>query len=288
MRPAAALSWVSFAPALPRARRPRSLAAASPRCSASRLSAPEVDEETAVEETVVLAVSASLVLNTPGSAGAAALSDGALAAYCASKGVRDAGAYAAAVRASREPWDGAAEKARTRLMHQVCNGEGDATYSDPATGYTVFAAIAHLRRGNCCGVPEGGGIVERTHRCRHCPYAPDGSLTSPAYSRLKERIPLVDEVRKRTAKLFGASVRTGGAAIDADGENTESEGDEKEGESRCEECGGGGEAKCRRCKGFMFLISPMSMLCPQCDATGSHPCMSCTPWQPPQQTEFGS
>jgi Family of unknown function (DUF5522) len=267
MRAATAAAWSSLAPSLARAP-----AASPPRCCAAT---------PAAADTVALAVAAALVLNTPGSAGAAALSDAALAAYCAAKGAREAAAYAAAVRAAREPWDGRAPKARARLLHQVCNGEGDATYVDPTTGYTVFAAIAHLRRGSCCGVPEGGGEHERTHRCRHCPYAPDGRLSSPAYIRLKERIPQVDAVRKGTAALYGASVRAHGSAEEDEGEAAD------DGE-RCDECDGRREAECRRCKGYAFLISPETMLCPQCDATGSHPCMKCTAWEPPQRTEFDS
>ena len=41
------------------------------------------------------------------------------------------------------------------------------TYLDPATGYTVFTAIAHQRRGVCCG-----------SGCRHCPFE---------YSNVNER-----------------------------------------------------------------------------------------------------
>jgi len=33
------------------------------------------------------------------------------------------------------------------------------TYKDPATGFTVFNELSHLRRGKCCG-----------NMCRHCPY----------------------------------------------------------------------------------------------------------------------
>lgn len=32
-------------------------------------------------------------------------------------------------------------------------------YIDPSTGYKVFTAFAHLKRGKCCG-----------SACRHCPY----------------------------------------------------------------------------------------------------------------------
>ncbi|KNE58481.1 hypothetical protein AMAG_04052 [Allomyces macrogynus ATCC 38327] len=33
------------------------------------------------------------------------------------------------------------------------------TYTDPATGYSVFTAVSHKKRGYCCG-----------NQCRHCPY----------------------------------------------------------------------------------------------------------------------
>lgn len=45
-----------------------------------------------------------------------------------------------------------------RLHDQAC-GAGQRTYRDPATGFSVFTAIAHEERGTCCGFG-----------CRHCPY----------------------------------------------------------------------------------------------------------------------
>ena len=42
---------------------------------------------------------------------------------------------------------------------RACEGGLD-TYTDPSTGYSVFTALSHLRRGKCCG-----------NACRHCPYA---------------------------------------------------------------------------------------------------------------------
>ncbi|KAJ9464353.1 Cob(I)yrinic acid a [Diplonema papillatum] len=44
-------------------------------------------------------------------------------------------------------------------LHLAALAKGEETYSDPATGFTVFTALAHNRRGYCCG-----------SRCRHCPY----------------------------------------------------------------------------------------------------------------------
>ena len=45
------------------------------------------------------------------------------------------------------------------VLHEAACAAGEATYRDPATGYTVFTRLAHLKRGKCCG-----------SACRHCPY----------------------------------------------------------------------------------------------------------------------
>ena len=45
-------------------------------------------------------------------------------------------------------------------LHQQACDEGKTTYTDPATGYSVFTEIAHRKRGKCCG-----------SGCRHCPYS---------------------------------------------------------------------------------------------------------------------
>ncbi|KAL2076664.1 hypothetical protein ACEWY4_027740 [Coilia grayii] len=45
-----------------------------------------------------------------------------------------------------------------RLHVEACQDE-KRQYVDPSTGYKVFTAFAHLRRGRCCG-----------SACRHCPY----------------------------------------------------------------------------------------------------------------------
>lgn len=44
-------------------------------------------------------------------------------------------------------------------LHKNAMLKGSTTYVDPATGFTVFTELAHLRRGKCCG-----------NMCRHCPY----------------------------------------------------------------------------------------------------------------------
>lgn len=45
-----------------------------------------------------------------------------------------------------------------RIHAQACEN-GLHSYTDPATGYRVFTALAHEARGNCCGCG-----------CRHCPF----------------------------------------------------------------------------------------------------------------------
>lgn len=46
-----------------------------------------------------------------------------------------------------------------RALHDEAVRAGRNHYRDPATGFRVFTARAHLRRGTCCG-----------NGCRHCPY----------------------------------------------------------------------------------------------------------------------
>jgi Family of unknown function (DUF5522) len=43
--------------------------------------------------------------------------------------------------------------------HDTAVREGQPTYTDPATGFTVFTSAALLAQGRCCG-----------SGCRHCPY----------------------------------------------------------------------------------------------------------------------
>jgi ATP-binding cassette subfamily B (MDR/TAP) protein 1 len=45
-------------------------------------------------------------------------------------------------------------------LHRIACDLGQLTYTDPATGYSVFTEIAHKERGKCCG-----------SGCRHCPYS---------------------------------------------------------------------------------------------------------------------
>ena len=44
-------------------------------------------------------------------------------------------------------------------LHARAVAGGRDTYVDPTTGFEVFTAAYHLRRGTCCG-----------SGCRHCPF----------------------------------------------------------------------------------------------------------------------
>lgn len=58
---------------------------------------------------------------------------------------------------------------------------GHLHYTDPATGYRVFTALAHEERGTCCGCG-----------CRHCPFGHDAV---PAHKRgRKPRDPFIEGV----------------------------------------------------------------------------------------------
>ena len=207
-------------------------------------------------------------------------------------------------------WVQMTDEEQEKMLHRVCNGEGDATYIDPKTGYTVFTFFGHLRRGHCCGVKkdEQGNVVERTHRCRHCPYDVDGNLVAKRMVALGERIDIIEMVREfvredaenlmrgeidnneGNLELKEGSVRAIGkeatferAKVKADSMvAVEMQSDE----DKCELCGGAGMITCQRCNGWKIVISPQTKLCPQCDATGTHPCMACTPWRPKQIKAF--
>lgn len=166
------------------------------------------------------AARAHLALTSANESGANVSSSTDLCAFLAVKGVSlgalnpwdvsglraRASGYLVDERAARvrhgEGWDGLSDSRRTALLHGVCNAEGDATYIDPKTGYTVFSAHGHLRRGFCCGTTGSGGDWERTHRCRHCPYADDGQLNSPRWVSLHARIAVIDRVREMVQRYY--------------------------------------------------------------------------------------
>lgn len=199
--------------------------------------------------------------------------------------------------------------AAARARHAAACAAGEATYEDPATGYTVFTAVAHLARGKCCGMIDGA----RAHRCRHCPYAPGGGLVAPRSVELAERVGLLLRLRDVTGGVRGAAVaaaatgapslagRPSAAAWARDGEGataaaaavaTATGTPKGEGTAAdppaCEVCGGDGWVRCGRCRGWGFVVSPRSALCPLCHAEndGYHPCPGCTPWRRPPKVAF--
>ncbi|KAI0557216.1 hypothetical protein FGB62_330g07 [Gracilaria domingensis] len=210
-----------------------------------------------------------------------------------------------------ERWESLSARARINLLHSVCNAEGDVTYFDPDSGYTVFTFYAHLKRGNCCGVKATSDGYERTHRCRHCPYTDDGRIESTKIDALKKRIPVIDYVRAKVSEDYDSMqflqlskdhVQESGLSEQVSAELENNFGifashplskrvqiKIPEGESyECEECRDVKLVTCKRCNGYTFLIAPEFQKCPQCRARGYHPCMNCTTFRPPQRKSFFS
>jgi hypothetical protein len=71
------------------------------------------------------------------------------------------------------------------LHLQACNSCSD-TYIDPATGYSVFTAYSHKKRGKCCG-----------SGCRHCPF--DYVKVNDVRKR--------DELRRKAAEVSGIAIK---------------------------------------------------------------------------------
>eukprot|EP00177_Eucheuma_denticulatum_P007062 GFKZ01012850.1.p1 GENE.GFKZ01012850.1~~GFKZ01012850.1.p1 ORF type:complete len:369 (+),score=29.40 GFKZ01012850.1:92-1198(+) len=112
-------------------------------------------------------------------------------------------------------WEAMSTPQKIRCLHEVCNAEGDVTYIDPATGYTVFSHYGHLKRGSCCGVKKGqGGDIERIHRCRHCPYDQEGMLRSAKLKGLQDRIQVVQRTKERAQELYKEGIDGVGLRIE--------------------------------------------------------------------------
>ncbi|GAB0496510.1 hypothetical protein MMPV_007822 [Pyropia vietnamensis] len=190
--------------------------------------------------------------------------------------------------------------AAARARHTAACAAGEATYEDPATGYTVFTAVAHLARGRCCGIVDGA----RAHRCRHCPYAPGGELVAPRSMELAERVGLLLRLRDVTGGVRGAAVAAAMmraplsvarpppavAPLDGEGvaaaEGTAADPPATVVSPACGVCGSDGWVRCGRCRGWGFVVSPRTALCPVCHAEGYHPCPGCTPWRRPPKVAF--
>ena len=59
-------------------------------------------------------------------------------------------------------------------LHEEAVQAGNNHYNDPKTGYMVFTAEYHKKRGHCC---ESG--------CRHCPYGFKKERSKPPKSYLE-------------------------------------------------------------------------------------------------------
>ena len=98
-------------------------------------------------------------------------------------------------------------------LHKNAMLKGSTTYIDPATGFTVFTELAHLRRGRCCG-----------NMCRHCPYGwenvkgHEGSAPSKKEGKIKSGD--MASARKLLNKLSEEAAAATGAA--ANGAKTRS------------------------------------------------------------------
>jgi iron complex transport system substrate-binding protein len=66
-------------------------------------------------------------------------------------------------------------------LHAAACAAGEASYVDPQTGYRVMTAVAHERRGRCCG-----------SGCRHCPFAHAGVADAHKAARIVQPAFLVD------------------------------------------------------------------------------------------------
>ena len=67
-------------------------------------------------------------------------------------------------------------------LHREACSRGDDFYIDPSTGFMVFTALIHTKRGKCCG-----------SGCRHCPYehvnVAKTSVAEPAKLSAGEKAP---------------------------------------------------------------------------------------------------
>lgn len=191
---------------------------------------------------------------------------------------------------------------KVRLLHMIACGQGLSNYRDPMSGYTCFTSLGLLDRGSCCGVEiEGGEVLvgeavmnegdgwKRKHRCRHCPYDVDGVLRRKDMMILKGKIGSVRRVREAIRGKWGSKVASvsedKGSVVQEVAESGDVD-DAGEELGQCDSCRDVRISECTRCKGFMFLVSPMPRVCPQCGGKGRHPCMACTGWQPPPRESF--
>eukprot|EP00658_Telonema_sp_P-2_P055522 TRINITY_DN44134_c0_g1_i2.p1 TRINITY_DN44134_c0_g1~~TRINITY_DN44134_c0_g1_i2.p1 ORF type:complete len:325 (-),score=46.86 TRINITY_DN44134_c0_g1_i2:384-1358(-) len=112
---------------------------------------------------------------------------------------------AVATHALQEPSPPAPLSPEIEKIHREAFARGNRDYTDPATGFTVFTAYTHLKRGRCCG-----------SRCRHCPYGWQNVKTKPAAmpttatgdQRGKKSVPYTRTGDSGTSSLFTGTRRS--------------------------------------------------------------------------------
>lgn len=72
-------------------------------------------------------------------------------------------------------------------LHTEAFNLGENSYYDPDTGFKVFTAYAHLKRGSCCG-----------SKCRHCPYGWSNVNNSKKCNQTEEEVKEVGEGKTKS------------------------------------------------------------------------------------------
>ncbi len=75
------------------------------------------------------------------------------------------------------------------MMHHIAMQQGQMTYHDSTTGFTVFTELSHLKRGTCCG-----------NKCRHCPYGYENVKPQNMTPAMRNSVPKLKSGDKDTAK----------------------------------------------------------------------------------------
>jgi len=193
-------------------------------------------------------------------------------------------------------------KASPTLRNELSIEKGSNTYIDGESGYTVFTSYGLLSRTNgCCGVvrDDDGNFQERIHRCRHCPFDADGTLSRKDMVDLAGRLNDIGQLRDRlyeaiqeeSSKLHHQDNRVLEKSKNVlVSDHTNSVGQPRlshiQSTSKCDECGGKHEIVCQRCAGLGVIISPELRKCVVCEGNRNTPCPSCTIWKPRVVQEF--
>lgn len=91
------------------------------------------------------------------------------------------------------------------MMHQAALQQGQTTYQDPSTGFTVFTELSHLKRGTCCG-----------NKCRHCPYGFENVKEKNKTPEMRRSVPKLNSGDRATAKAMVQKIVTNAVAASGD------------------------------------------------------------------------